>query len=92
MWPFKKEPERPNKLKPGQSWCLTSGVAGSVWYYGEACDLCGKEFEFSVHIPGPIISFGYNHHDFGKYKPRRIWFCNEHSDKEIEALIKKNDT
>lgn len=93
MCPFTKtgKEKRPNFLKPGESWIFTEGPAGSIWHFGAACNICGKEFEYSLHSPGGIFSVGYNHYDFGKYNPQRIWFCRTHSNKEIEKKIKELD-
>lgn len=104
MWPFdsgcchKKrmsDDEIIASLKPGDRWKYTSGPAGVVIYYGVACDICGKEFQYQANASSngfhiyPVGAYWYQ--DFGKYKPTRMWYCRSHSNKEIEIKIKELD-
>lgn len=87
----KSDEEIRKSLRPGESYCLTSGVCGSIYFHGEKCGICGREFQYSSYPYGVYNHKGFFYHTFGKYKPQTIWYCTSHKNKQIEKKIRELD-
>lgn len=87
--PGKSTDEICRALKPGDSYCFTSGIN----YYGEKCGICGNEFVYSYWSPPFIFRTEgpYWYVKFGEFTPKILWYCTIHTNKQIKKKIKELD-